>query len=161
MHDGEQYTTLLLRHKETIWKLCRKYAKHDADRCADLVQEVSIALWEHFARLQPDASPLEEKNWVMSNTRLVLRNIHRTKQLEFLPIDKSMEENIADNRDSSREQLKELFDELSDEERWIMQRRYEGYNAKEIGTMMNLSSNAVYQRIIRIIDKLQQISHER
>ena len=161
MRDGEQYTKILLRHKKLIWRLCRKYAKHDAERCADLVQEVSVALWEYYGRLHPDAGAIGETWWVLSVTRLVLRNMHRHKREEEQPIADWMADAIADKRDDDSNRVQELLEELPDEDRQLIQLRLDGYNGSEIGEMMGLKREAVYQRIKRIIDKLKQISNER
>jgi RNA polymerase sigma factor (sigma-70 family) len=161
MHDGEQYTKILLRHKKLIWRLCRRYAKHDAKRCSDLVQEVSIALWEYYGRLQPDAGTLEETWWVLSVTRLVLRNMHRHKREEEQPMADWMADTIADNSNNDSDRVQELLAELPEEDRRLIQLRLDGYSGSEIGEIMGLKRDAVYQRIKRIIDKLKQISNER
>ena len=161
MSDGEQYTTLLLQHKKLIWYLCRRYAKRDPDRCCDLVQEVSIALWERYVLRKPNHGALAEMRWVTRNTNTLLRNIHRRKQLEEVPLADWMADSIADNRDRERNLVQELIDALPDEDRHLLQMRLDGYEVQEIGQMMGLTPNAVYKRIARIIMKLKQINHER
>lgn len=61
MTDGEKYTKLLLRHRKLVWRLCRRYARGDYDRCADLVQEVAVALWEYYGRLRVGTTVGEER----------------------------------------------------------------------------------------------------
>lgn len=159
MTDGEQYTTLLLRHRKLIWRLCRRYAKHDPDRCADLVQEVSIVLWEHYGRLQPGAGQLAEARWVVTYTRQALRNLHRGKGRQGMPVAVWSDSQAGDDP-SGRDLVSELTDVLPDEERRLLQMRLDGYSANEISRRMGLSRDAVYQRISRIIKKLKQIYNE-
>ena len=161
MNDGEQYTSLLLRHRKLIWFLCYRYARRDADRCKDLVQEVSIALWEYYGRRKPGTRPLDEVRWVSRNTNTLLRNMHRGPQHDMLPLADWMADSIADPGDNGRDLLEELMEALPDSDRRLLQMRLDGYSADEIGKAMHLSRDAVYQRIKRIIDKLKQISHER
>lgn len=161
MNDGEQYTSLLLRHKKLIWYLCRRYAKRDPDRCCDLVQEVSIALWERYVLRKPARGALAEMRWVARNANTLLRNIHRGKHLEEVPLADWMADSIADNRDRERDLVQELMAALPDEDRQLLQMRLDGYEVQEIGQMMGLTPNAVYKRIAQIIKKLKQIYHER
>ena len=160
MHDGKKYTDLLLRYRELIWRLCRRYARRNPERCAELVQEVSVALWEHYGRLRKDATPFEERAWVIWNTRAVLVAIERHPQVKTVTLAARMLDSIADDRDRDRELVAELMAALSDDDRRLLQLRLDGYSAEEIGGQMGLTRNAVYQRIYRIINKLKQISNE-
>ncbi len=160
MNDGEKYTSLLLRHRKLVWRLCRRYSKRDPARCAELVQDVSIALWEHFGTLRPDAGPLEEKAWVYAKTRAVLTGMHRKSRVETVPLAGWMADLIADDRDRERELARDLLEELPEADRRLMQMRLAGYDASEIGQALGLTPNAVYQRIYRIIIKLKQITNE-
>lgn len=159
MTDSDQYTALLLRHKMLIWRLCRRYAKHDADHCSDLVQEVSLMLWQRFGRLQPGAGILAETRWVVTNTRWVLRNMHRGKRVKKQPLASG----INDLRDDSlheRDLVADLMSALPVEDRELMQMKLDGYTAAEIGKRLGLSRDAIYQRIHRIIIKLREINNE-
>ena len=80
------YTELLQRHRKMVWGLCWKQAHGHYERCCDLVQEVSIALWLHFDDLRPDASPREERAWVRWWTRSVLDLQRRKERPSLLPL---------------------------------------------------------------------------
>ena len=159
MTDSDQYTALLLRHKMLIWRLCRRYAKHDADHCSDLVQEVSLLLWQRFGRLQHGSGNLAEMRWVVTNTRWVLRNMHRGKRGKEQPLASG----TIDLRDDSlheRDLVADLMSALPVEDRELMQMKLDGYTAAEIGKRLGLSRDTVYQRIHRIIIKLREINNE-
>lgn len=160
MNDSDTYTSLLLRHRKLIWRLCRRYARHDADRCADLVQEVSIALWEHYGCLRPDAGPLQERFWVISQTRTLLRNLHRGDEPPMVRLTQEMADSLADERDKGNDLLEILIDSLTEEERRLLQLRFDGYNADEIAWRTGLSRDVVYQRLHRIVNKLKQYGKE-
>lgn len=159
MNDDDQYTTLLLRHKKLIWRLCRRYAKHDADRCSDLVQEVSIVLWMRYGLLRPGASVFAETKWVVTNTRWMLRNMHRGEKWRERPIVDGMD-GIYDDGHYASDLVADLMSALPEEDRVMMQMKLDGYNADEIAERMGLSRNAVYQRIFRIVNKLRRINDE-
>ena len=161
MGDNSAYTNLLFRHRTLIWKLCRRYAPRDAERCAELVQEVSLSLIEHYGRLKPDASAKDERAWVVWSTRTVLYDLRRKKDSQpvMVPLTKEIVEQIAEQENLERDRIEEMMGDLPDEDRRLVQLRLNGYNAKEIGTQTGLSSDAVYQRMHRIIEKLKQKYH--
>ena len=61
MDRHESYTALLVRHRQLVWALCWARAHGDRERCRDLVQDVSLSLWEHFGKLRPGANTLTLK----------------------------------------------------------------------------------------------------
>ena len=63
-----------------VWRLCWVRARGDYERCRDLVQEVSIALWLHLDKLRPGVSLQEEKAWVRWQTRTTLDHLHRSQR---------------------------------------------------------------------------------
>jgi RNA polymerase sigma factor (sigma-70 family) len=87
--------------------------------------------------------------------------MHRNKREEEEPLADWMADAIADKRDDDSDRVQELLEELPDEDRRLIQLRLDGYDGSEIGEIMGLKRDAVYQRIKRIIDKLKQISNER
>lgn len=159
MTDAEKYQAVLLRHRKTIWRLCSRYAHNDPDRTRELVQEVSVALWEHFGRLRPDANEVAEYIWVSLHTRDTLRNLHAHAGPSFLPLNDNIADTLADCRDLQRQRVDDLLADLNDAERQLMELRLDGYNAHRIGQRLGISSNAVYQRSARIISKLKRINH--
>ena len=161
MDDKEQYTALLLRHRKLVWKLCSRYAKSDCDLCADLVQEVSIALWERYGQLRPGSSFFVERRWVNLNTRSVLGHLHRRGKVVTVPISREMAERIAAEQDTGGELVEELATALSDKERAILQLRRDGYTADEIADRMGMTRPAVYQSVYRMVNKLKQTYYER
>ncbi|MBR4739425.1 MAG: sigma-70 family RNA polymerase sigma factor, partial [Bacteroidales bacterium] len=59
MNSQKAYTELLRRHRTLVWTLCWARARGDYECCRDLVQEVSLSLWEHYGRLRPNATALQ------------------------------------------------------------------------------------------------------
>lgn len=153
MDSRQSYTDLLRRHRMLVWMLCWARAHGDYERCRDLVQEVSLSLWEHFGRLRPNAGPLQERAWVVWHTRTVLNHLHRTPTPTLIPLTVD----LAAEEDDSREQLDDLLAPFSDTDRQLVHLRIEGYDAAEIAQQMNISRDAVYQRLHRIIERLQKV----
>ena len=87
MKDSQEaYTELLRRHRPLVWRLCWVRAHGDYELCRDLVQEVTLSLWEHYGRLRPHATALQERAWVLWHTRTVLDHLHRHPSPTLVPL---------------------------------------------------------------------------
>lgn len=155
--DAEKtYTELLRRHRPLVWTLCWSYARGDYERCRDLVQEVSLSLWEHYGRLRPAATPLEQRAWVLWHTRTVLNHLHRRNTLRTVPLNDSLADTLTEEQQNPAETLDEIMAALGSDDRKLVQLRLEGYNGQEIAERTGLSRDAVYQRLHRIIERLRK-----
>ena len=153
------YTELLMRHREMLWRLCWKHSGGDRDRCQDLMQEVSIALWENYDKLHPDASPRQEQAWVRWQARSVFYQIERRHTLSTVPINSSLSDNLADEETHHRKELiDELLSALNPDEQRLVRLYLEGYPGDEIGKTMGVSRDTVYKRLQRIVHKLRHIA---
>lgn len=146
------YTALLSRYRQLVWSLCWTRARGNVEQCRDLVQEVSLSLWEHYGKLRLDASPFEERAWVTWHTRTVLNHLHRRPSPTLVPLP----DEVPDEQDDTRETVDELLQRLADTDRQLVQLRLEGYSANEIAEQTGLNRDAVYQRLHRIIERLRK-----
>jgi len=152
MNSQKAYTELLLRHRSLVWKICWARSHGNYERCRDLVQEVSLSLWEHYGRLRPKSSTLQERAWVLWHTRTVLDHLHRRPSPTLVPLS----EDWPAEEDGSREALDELLDSLGKEDRQMMKMRLDGFGTDEICKEFGMGRDAVYQRIHRIIERLRK-----
>ncbi|MBR4738655.1 MAG: sigma-70 family RNA polymerase sigma factor [Bacteroidales bacterium] len=153
MNSQKAYTELLRRHRTLVWTLCWARARGDYECCRDLVQEVSLSLWEHYGRLRPNATALQERAWVLWHTRTVLDHLHRRLSPTLVPLSKEM---AAEEEGRSAEVIADLLAPLDKEDRLLVKMRLEGYSAEEIGRELGIKRNAVYQRLHRIIERLKK-----
>ena len=148
MDRQSKYTDLLQRHFPMVWHLCWVRARGDYERCRDLVQEVSIALWLHLDGLRQGVSAKEEKAWVRWLTRTTLDHLHRSQRPPMLALTDAMAETLPDADNTAvAEDIEELMAALSPEEQQLMRLHIEGYRADEIAEAMGLRREAVYQRM--------------
>lgn len=152
MDSRQSYTNLLRRHRTLLWSLCWARSRGDYERCRDLVQEVSLSLWEHYGRLRPNTSPLQERAWVLWHTRTVLDHLLRRPSPTLVPL----RDDVPAEVDDSKEQLDDLLSSFSDSDRQLVHLRLDGYDAAEIAQRLHISRDAVYQRLHRIIERLQK-----
>ena len=151
-HSQQAYTELLRRHRQLVWRLCWVHSHGDYERCRDLVQEVSLSLWEHYGRLRPNATALQERAWVLWHTRSVLDHLHRRSSPTLVPLPP----NLPADDDTGRETLDDLLATLDSVDRKLVTMRLEGYDAAEIGRALGIKRDAVYQRLHRIIERLRK-----
>lgn len=152
MNNHEAYTEMLCRHRQLVWALCWTRARGNVERCRDLVQDVSLSLWEHYGKLRSGASTFEERAWVAWHTRTVLDHLHRRPSPTLVPLP----DNLPDESDDARETVDEQLARLAAADRQLVQLRLEGYDAEEIGKTLGISRDAVYQRLHRIIERLRK-----
>lgn len=159
MSDPDSFNELLKRHRPMVWRMCWISAHGNYERCRDLVQEVSIALWRHFGRLRPDATLQEERAWVRWQTRSVLDFQRRMQRPTPLPLTPGMADmQAADDILEQQEELEELMSTLNDDERRMLRLQLEGYRADEIAEAMGLKRDAVYQRLHRVVGKMRRVA---
>lgn len=159
MQNSDPFDELLKRHRPMVWRMCWISARGNYERCRDLVQEVSIALWRHFGQLRPDATLQEERAWVRWQTRSVLDFQRRMQRPTPLPLTPGMADlQAADDILEQQEELEELMSTLNDDERRMLQLQLEGYRADEIAEAMGLKRDAVYQRLHRVVGKMRRVA---
>ena len=156
MDAQRAYTELLRRHRKMIWRMCWLRSRGDYERCRDLVQEVSIAIWLHFNQLHPEASLHEERSWVRWLTRTTLDHLHRNQRPPMLALTEAMVETIG-NTDNPSEDVESILSTLTVDERKMMQLHLDGYRADEIAEVLGLSRNVVYQRMHRVRRKISKV----
>lgn len=157
MDRQSRYTELLKRHLPMVWRGCWVRARGNYERCRDLVQEVSIALWLHLDQLRTDVSPKEEKAWVWWMTRTTLNHLHRSQRPPMVALTEVMAETIPDADNSAvEEDIEELMAALSPEEQQLMRLHIEGYRADEIAETLGLRRDTVYQRMHRALGKARK-----
>lgn len=159
MSDSDPFDELLKRHRPMVWRMCWISAHGNYERCRDLVQEVSIALWRHFGQLRPDATLQEERAWVRWQTRSALDFQRRMQRPTPLPLTPGMADlQAADDILEQHEELEELMSTLNDDERRMLRLQLEGYCADEIAEAMGLKRDAVYQRLHRVVVKMRRVA---
>ena len=157
MNRHDTYTVMLGRHRSVIWAMCWAHARGRWDDCCDLVQEVSMALWENYDKLRPGASFKEERAWVRWQARSVFDRMQRRRQVETTPLTDRLAATLADEDSrQAQEDMEELLASLSPDEQRMVRLQMEGYQANEIASLMGLKRDAVYQRMHRIIVKARR-----
>ena len=158
MDRHSTYTALLLRHRTQMWRMCWLRAHGNWDRCCDLLQEASIALWLNMDKLRADATAAEENAWVRWQVRSLFEHMGRRKQPQVEPLTAVMAESVAaDDRRHIEEEMDEVMAALNPDEQRMLRLQLEGYRSDEIAAIMGLNRDAVYQRMHRAMAKVRSV----
>ncbi len=118
-----------------------------------------MAIWENFDKLRPKSSPNQERAWVKWQARSVFYQIERRQTLSTEPITDTLAENIAEEETNHKQELiDDMLAALSPDEQRMVQLYLEGYHGDEIGEKLGINRNAVYQRMRRVIQKMQRMA---
>lgn len=161
----EAYCAFMRRHRETVWRVCWHFARRGrggrVDRMAraeDMAQEVWIVLWLKFDQLNPELPERQQRRWLERLARSVLVDLYRHSDPEPEPITDKMADTIPLPGLDYAESLYDLLAALPPEDEKLMRLRLEGYDMQEIASRTGLTSEAIYQRISRIMKKLKKIN---
>ena len=162
----QAYCAFMRRHRETVWRVCWHFARHGrgdrSDRMAraeDMAQEVWIVLWLKFDQLNPEYSERQQRRWLERLARSVLIDLYRRADPEPEPITDEMADTIPLPGLDYAGSLYDLLAVLPSEEEQLMRLRLEGYDAAEIAARTGLTSEAIYQRISRIMKKMKRLNN--
>lgn len=152
----DDFDRLMLRHKTLIRRLCWWHASGDTALCADLVQDVLLALWRYRATLCEGASAAEEYVWVRLHTRSVLQHYRRRSKPVLVPIEESMA--VEEAREPYSDTIAELAVGLSDYEHKALGLMLDGYSVSEMAKMLGIKPASVSQLRYRIVQKMREQS---
>lgn len=159
------YCAFMRRHRETVWRVCWRFARrgngNHADRLAraeDMAQEVWIVLWLKFDQLNPEYTERQQRRWLERLAESVLIDLYRSEAPQPELLTDEMAETLPLSGSDYVEHIYDLLAALPADEERLMRMRFEGYDAQEIADAMHLTRDAVYQRISRIMKKLKKIN---
>ncbi len=144
---------ILHRHRGLVYSVCLRYCRRGVT-ADDLVQEVSLVLWQRREQLLAlGAVPLQAA-WIWRVARSTCIDIlRRTPETSPLP---EGYDPPADNPALSQH-LHHLIELLPAPDRTIVRLHIEGYNYEEIAQQTGLTANNISVRLVRTKEKLRQL----
>jgi RNA polymerase sigma-70 factor (ECF subfamily) len=150
----QQFSRLLVANQRRIHGFILSLV-HDRAAAADILQDVSVLLWEKFDRFEPGT---DFAAWGMSIARLTILNWRRRQKKVPLPLEDELLAILADEAikvscqyEDRRVALAHCVQELSEENRDLLIARYEmDRPVSGIAQRLGRSRVAVYKRLTRI-----------
>ncbi|MGE5313172.1 MAG: RNA polymerase sigma factor [Acidobacteriota bacterium] len=163
MEKEERYASVIEEHKDRIYRICCCYVR-DADRRADVYQQVLIHIWEHLDVFKGQA---QVGTWIYRicvNTCLMELRSERKRKQVFVSGTDSAEASLmnyaspASSADTNEEleALYERINELPAGDRTILSLYLEDLSTKEMAEVLDLSESNVRVKIHRIKKTLKE-----
>lgn len=160
MRDIErQFEKQVKEHELLLLKVCRIYARTDADR-QDLFQEIVIQLWRSYASFKEQAKFSTYLYRIAINTAITglrkKRSVVDTYEPANLPHRADTDTNAA-----AEEQLAQLYkaiEQLNDIEKAIVMLYMEDRSYAEMEEILGTSEGALRVRMNRIKEKLRSLT---
>ena len=147
-------------HEPLLHKVCRMYAATHADR-QDLFQEIVIQLWKGYPKFRGDAKFSTWMYRIALNTAIT--GLRRKKDFITSVEPANLPEGQPDDRgrESQEEQLGQLYTaiaKLNDVEKAIVMLYMEERTYEEMEDILGMSGGALRVKMVRIKDKLRQLT---
>lgn len=142
--DGNAFAQLIRENENTLYRVAGSYLDNDAD-IADAVQDTILSCWENISKLR---EPKYFKTWMI---RILINHCYRMikKKNTEIPYE-TIPKTVSADKDPSNLEFKEMMSCLSENNRIVLTLFYgEDYSVREIAKMLELSEEAVRQRLRR------------
>ena len=160
MEDKEkEFAQIVKEHKRRIYTVCYMFSK-DADEVADLFQEILINMWKGFSSFRGDSSV---STWIWRiSLNTCINTSKKSRRSETIPLNVSI--NPYEDIDEEALQVRQLYDRINRlglVDRSIILLWLENMTYEEIGAIMGISVKNVSIKIVRIKEKLKQMSNNK
>lgn len=154
----QAFNAMLLRNKALIWHICSDYNLGKVWKVEDCMQEVIVSLWRYFDTFEGRSS---EQTWiyrVATNTMLMLRRKDiKNPTTEQIDVHSEINDMSYEAHDDNSQLLRQLINELPEENGMIIRAHLDGFTYKEIADITNLTEGTIAMRITRIKLQLKEM----
>lgn len=160
MEDKEkEFAQIVKEHKRRIYTVCYMFSK-DADEVADLFQEILINMWKGFSSFRGDSSV---STWIWRiSLNTCINTSKKSRRSETISLNVSI--NPYEDIDEEALQVRQLYDRINRlglVDRSIILLWLENMTYEEIGAIMGISVKNVSIKLVRIKEKLKQMSNNK
>ena len=153
----ERFNQLVNDHKRTIYTVCYLFSKQSYE-IEELFQEILIRLWMGFENYEGRS---EVRTWVyrVALNAAINRQKSTRRRVETVPL--TLEIDLMDSDDIRTQQIQQLYDHISRLDmidRAIVLLWLEELSYADIGSIVGISPSNVGTRMLRIKDKLIEMS---
>lgn len=158
MEDKEkEFAQIVREHKRRIYTVCYMFSK-DADEVADLFQEILINMWKGFPAFRGE-STVSTWIWRVSLNTCINTSMKR-RRLDTIPLNVNI--NPYEDVDEDALQIRQLYERINRlglVDRSIILMWLENLSYEEIGAILGISVKNVSVKLVRIREKLKQMSN--
>lgn len=154
-----EFTKLIESHKSIIFTVCYLFSK-DQEDVNDLFQETLINLWRGFGTFE---GKCDVKTWIWRVSINTCLTYERKKKRHMETVTLSMAINLFTDTDDDTRQVQQLYrriNKLGMIDRAIILLWLENMSYEEIGQIIGISTKNVSVKLVRIKEKLKNMSNE-
>ena len=154
--EEKEFAQIVKEHKRQIYTVCYMFSK-DADEVADLFQEILINMWKGFPSFRGESSV---STWVWRISLNTCINTRKIRKLETIPLNVNI--NPYEDVDEEGLQVRQLYERINKLgliDRSIILMWLENLSYEEIGAILGISVKNVSVKLVRIREKLKQMSN--
>lgn len=157
--SDKDFERIVREHKGTIYSVCYMFAD-DADTADDLFQEVLLNLWQGLSSFRRESNL---RTWIyrVSLNTCISCDRRRARRGERISLD--MDINLYEDTDAETEQVRMLrrrIQRLDVFDRAIVLLWLENMSYDEIGAIVGITAKNVSVRLVRIREKLKNMSND-
>ncbi len=158
MEDKEkEFAQIVREHKRRIYTVCYMFSK-DADEVADLFQEILINMWKGFPAFRGESTV---STWIWRvSLNTCINTSKKRRRPDTIPLNVNI--NPYEDIDEDALQIRQLYERINRlglVDRSIILMWLENLSYEEIGAILGISVKNVSVKLVRIREKLKQISN--
>ena len=159
MEDKEkEFAQIVREHKRRIYTVCYMFSK-DADEVADLFQEILINMWKGFPAFRGESTV---STWIWRvSLNTCINTSKKRRRLDTIPLNVNI--NPYEDVDEDALQIRQLYERINRlglVDRSIILMWLENLSYEEIGAILGISVKNVSVKLVRIREKLKQMSNK-
>ena len=157
--DGLAFTTLVRRHRDTVWRLCYRLMGN-AEDAEDAAQEVFLRLFAKRDRFEGRSKFTTWLHAITVRTCLTMRRSRGRRQRRETAVEPSAMADVATAQTAGADHALDattLLADLSEEDRALLILKYaENYSIDDLCQMFELSPSACKMRLSRAKEKVRR-----
>ena len=158
MEDKEkEFAQIVREHKRRIYTVCYMFSK-DADEVADLFQEILINMWKGFPAFRGESTV---STWIWRvSLNTCINTSKKRRRLDTIPLNVNI--NPYEDVDEDALQIRQLYERINRlglVDRSIILMWLENLSYEEIGAILGISVKNISVKLVRIREKLKQMSN--
>lgn len=158
MEDKEkEFAQIVREHKRRIYTVCYMFSK-DADEVADLFQEILINMWKGFPAFRGESTV---STWIWRvSLNTCINTSKKRRRMDTIPLNVNI--NPYEDVDEDALQIRQLYERINRlglVDRSIILMWLENLSYEEIGAILGISVKNVSVKLVRIREKLKQMSN--
>lgn len=149
--DEREFKEMVMRHRDMIWSICKRYRLSSAWQTEDSFNEVLCALWQSCGTFDRRSS---ERTWVFRIANNTMISISRRINNQESPHNTHQDTAYSDEY---KFHIADMIEQLEEPDQTIVRSWLYGFKHSETAQIVGLHTGAVSMRLSRALHKLRKL----